>query len=61
MATETFPLAGKRLWVTGGNGFLGKHVVGELERRGATVLAPRSTELDLLDPHAAARFLAAER
>ncbi|HJU84227.1 MAG TPA: GDP-L-fucose synthase, partial [Holophagaceae bacterium] len=47
--------------VTGGNGFLGKHVVGELERRGATVLAPRSTELDLLDPHAAARFLAAER
>lgn len=54
---DTFPLAGKRLWVTGGNGFLGKHVVAELRRRGAQVLAPRSMELDLLDPTAASRFL----
>ncbi len=61
MAAETFPLQGKRLWVTGGNGFLGKHVVAELQARGAEVLAPRSTELDLLDPAAAGRFLRSER
>ncbi|MBS1783819.1 MAG: GDP-L-fucose synthase [Acidobacteria bacterium] len=58
---ETFPLQGKRLWVTGGNGFLGKHVVAELERRGATILAPNSKELDLLDPMAAQKFIQAER
>lgn len=61
MAAATFPVNGKRLWVTGGNGFLGKHVVAELQRRGAEVLAPRSTELDLLDPAAAGKFLRAER
>lgn len=55
--SETFPLQNKRLWVTGGNGFLGKHVVAELQRRGAEVLAPRSTEVDLLDPSAARAFL----
>lgn len=57
MPAETFPLKGKRLWVTGGNGFLGKHVVAELQRRGAEALAPRSTEVDLLDPSAARAFL----
>ena len=54
---ETFPLKNKRLWVTGGNGFLGKHVVAELQRRGAEVLAPRSTEVDLLDPSVARAFM----
>jgi GDP-L-fucose synthase len=58
---RSYPLAGKRIWVTGGNGFLGQPVVREFERRGASVLAPRSGELDLLDPHAARRFLQAER
>ncbi|MGH7867628.1 MAG: GDP-L-fucose synthase family protein [Candidatus Dormibacteraceae bacterium] len=43
--------------MTGGNGFLGKHVVAELQRRGAEVMAPNSTELDLLDPSAARGFL----
>jgi GDP-L-fucose synthase len=57
MGVETFPLKGKRLWVTGGNGFLGKHVVAELHRQGAEVLAPRSTDVDLLDPSAAQSFL----
>ena len=55
--SETFPLAGKRLWVTGGTGFLGQHVVAELERQGAVVLAPGSTDCDLLDPSASARYL----
>ena len=58
---ETFPLAGKRIWVTGGSGFLGQPVLAELVRRGAIPLAPSSAECDLLDPGAAARFLRAQR
>ncbi len=43
-------LASKRILVTGGNGFVGSHVVGELLARGATdVVAPRSIEVDLCD------------
>jgi GDP-L-fucose synthase len=61
MPAETFPLSGKRIWVTGGNGFLGPHVVAELDRRGAVVLAPDEEECDLLDPGAAARFLRQHR
>src|SRR3954469_8006696 len=40
-------LAGKRVVVTGGSGFLGQHVVGVLERRGSTVLVPRKRQYDL--------------
>jgi GDP-L-fucose synthase len=58
---EAFPLAGKRIWVTGGHGFLGGPVLAELARRGATVLAPSSEECDLLDPAAAARFIREHR
>jgi GDP-L-fucose synthase len=57
----TFPLRGRRIWITGGHGFLGRTVVAEFQRRGAEVLATRSAEVDLLDPTAAARFLRAER
>jgi GDP-L-fucose synthase len=40
----------KRFMVTGGSGFLGAHVVEELERRGARdVFVPRSSEFDLTD------------
>jgi len=58
---DTFPLAGKRIWVTGGSGFLGRPVLAELERRGAVVLAPSSGECDLLDPGAAARCIREHR
>jgi GDP-L-fucose synthase len=57
----TFPLAGRRIWVTGGTGFLGTRVVAELARRGATPLVTRSAEVNLLDPTAAERYLRAQR
>jgi GDP-L-fucose synthase len=39
---------GKRVLVTGGSGFLGRHVVQELEKRGVdAVISPRSSEADL--------------
>jgi GDP-L-fucose synthase len=40
-------LASKRVAVTGGSGFLGRHVVAALERRGASVLVPRKAQYDL--------------
>ncbi|GAC1516469.1 MAG: GDP-L-fucose synthase [Gemmatimonadaceae bacterium] len=61
LPAETFTIAGKRLWVTGGHGFLGQHLVRELERRGAKVIATRSSDVDLLDPGAARRCLEAVR
>ena len=36
-----------RCLVTGGNGFLGRHLVARLKREGYEVLAPRRTELDV--------------
>ena len=43
-------LAGLRIVVTGGAGFLGGAVVEELQRRGATdVIVPRSSTYDLTD------------
>jgi len=58
---ETFPLQDRRIWVTGGNGFLGRCVVAELRQRGAEVLAPKSDELDLLDPGAAVQYIRQHR
>ena len=61
MSADAFALSGRRLWVTGGHGFLGRQVVAELRRRGAEVLDPPSTGLDLMDPTAAARFIRERR
>ncbi|WP_306598017.1 GDP-L-fucose synthase [Geothrix sp. 21YS21S-2] len=58
---ETFPLTGKRIWVTGSHGFLGRHLMEELAARGATLLAPTEKELDLLDPGAARKYLKAHK
>jgi len=56
------PLIESRVLVTGGNGFLGRHVVAELERRGAEdIMAPRSSEYDLRDPGDVRRVFAATR
>jgi len=51
-------LAGRRVMVTGGAGFLGRMIVEGLQRRGAaSVFVPRSREYDLRDPAAIARVL----
>jgi GDP-L-fucose synthase len=40
-------LASKRVVVTGGSGFLGRHVVAAFRSRGCSVAAPRKAEYDL--------------
>ena len=40
--------AGRRVMVTGGNGFLGKHLVRKLHDRGAAeIIVPRGKDYDL--------------
>jgi GDP-L-fucose synthase len=40
-------LTDKKVCVTGGNGFFGRHIVDELYRRGCDVFVPRSRDYDL--------------
>lgn len=50
-------LAGLRIMVTGGAGFLGSHVVDVLRARGVEdIIVPRSSEHDLRDPVATRRL-----
>jgi GDP-L-fucose synthase len=49
---------GKRVVVTGGTGFLGRHLVTRLREEGADVSAPSSRECDLRRPQNARRLLA---
>jgi GDP-L-fucose synthase len=39
----------KRVLVTGGSGFLGQHLIKNLEAKGATIIAPRHADYDLVD------------
>ena len=50
-------LAGRSVVVTGGSGFLGSHVVPDLEARGARVFVPRKKDFDLVEPGAAKRLV----
>jgi GDP-L-fucose synthase len=50
-------LAGKKITVTGGAGFLGRHVVEQLEKRGChDIFVPRSREYNLVDIEAVKRL-----
>lgn len=52
---------GRRTLVTGGAGFLGRHLVDRLRARGAEVFVVRRREYDLLDKTAVSRLIAGAR
>lgn len=50
-------LAGSRVLVTGGGGFLGRRIVAALQARGADAVVSRSSRYDLTDPAAVPQML----
>ncbi len=47
----------KKVLVTGGSGFIGRQAVRFLQQRGFEVLAPSSTEMNVLDPEAVTAYV----
>lgn len=56
---ESFPrLRSSRIWITGGHGFVGRHLLSFLQQAGCSMIyAPTHRECDLLDPTAVERTL----
>jgi len=54
-------LSGKKVVVTGGSGFLGRHVVAGIGSRGAVTIVPRRQDYDLVDRAACRRLLSDHR
>lgn len=52
-------MSGRTIFVTGGDGFVGRHVVERLADEGGTLAAPTRTELDLTDAGATAASIRA--
>jgi GDP-L-fucose synthase len=58
MSNDTTYWQSRTVLVTGGNGFLGRHVVEAFRRKGATVIAPRRRDADLTRPGVAEALFA---
>ncbi len=50
-----------KIYVTGGNGFLAKHLIPKLQARGYEIVAPRSYEVNLMDYEQVRNFIRRSR
>lgn len=60
MAKTIFDLAGKRIWVAGERGMVGRAIVRRLAREGATIVSPPA-RVDLRDQHKTFDWIAAAK